>query len=230
MTYGKTGNKTGNQTGTKSNDSIRVEPFVNGFMTSLKTQMNGVDQEFLRAAFQGHATSKFASAEEKNPAKASYYFRFGASHFNVLLPTWLLNQKSMTKTDRFRIACTDDHSFILDTRESIIYDPTTENLHKLIEHSALWLASEWREESRLKFADELKNKRLKVFSLAERAEHIPIFYKGVTSLVMKARLTAKVPALRFGIELQTEESPNKYETLVELALAELHSRKDQKAS
>lgn len=204
---------------------IRVEPFVNGFMTGMKAQMDAIDHEFFRAAFKGHVTSKFASAEEKNPAKASYYFRFGASHLNVLLPTWLLNQKSATKTDRFRIATTDDHSFILDTKESIIYDPTSENLHKQIEHSAFWLAADWRDEARMKFADELQQKRLKIFNLGERAEHLPEFYREFTAFVARHRLKLRVPALRMGLQPTADESSQKVDDLMAIALEELQSRR-----
>jgi hypothetical protein len=204
---------------------IRVEPFVNGFMTGLKAQMDAADHEFFRAVFKGHVTSKFASAEEKNPAKASHYFRFGASHLNVLLPTWLLNQKSATKTDRFRIATTEDHSFILDTKESIIYDPTSENLHKQIEYSAFWLSSDWRDEARAKFADELQQKRLKIYGLAERAEHLPDFYKEFTAFVMRHRLKARTPALKLGLQPKAVEDSSQIEDLMAIALEELQSRR-----
>jgi hypothetical protein len=204
---------------------IRVEPFVGGFMTGMKAQMDALDHEFFRAVFKGHVTSKFASSEEKNPAKASHYFRFGASHLNVLLPTWLLNQKSAMKTDRFRIATTDDHSFILDTKESIIYDPTSENLHKQIEHSAFWLSSDWRDEARLRFSDELQQKRLKIFVLGERAEHLPEFYKEFTAFVARHRLKSRTPALRLGLSPRADETSQKVDDLMMIALEELHSRR-----
>ncbi len=208
---------------------VKIEPFVNGFMNSLKAQMDAVDREIFSLIFSAHQTSRFASPEEKNPAKAAYYFRFGESHLNVLLPIWLLNGKQATKADRFRIACTFDHSFILDTRDSILYDPTTEILHMLFELKPLWQSADWKDETALRFRDELMGKRLKVHCFHERLEHMPALYERFCQFVMRQRLKNRLPQLRFGLQLAdaqnaAEREGRKQEQLVELALEELWSR------
>lgn len=200
---------------------IRVEPFVNGFMTSMKPRLEPLDREFIDLVYKQFQRSKFASAEEANPAKAGYYFRFQAPHLNVLLPVWLLNTRSSGKTDRFRIGATEDHSFVVDTKEGILYDPTTEVMHQQIELRPFWISADWKEEVRLRYADELQQKRLKIFSLAERIECMPDVYNAFVPFVARHRLKAKFPTLRANLKIEAEE-PN--QTLIDLALEELRSR------
>lgn len=153
---------------------IRVEAFVQGFMTSLKPQMTHADRAFLNRIFQNYRPYSESSEEERNPAKAAHYFRFRYDHLNVLLPVWLLNGRASTASERFRIAFTEDRSYIYDVKESILYDPTGETLHSLPEYRLFLGKTDWRAEAAAVFREELKSKSLIVCSVAERLQQLPI--------------------------------------------------------
>ena len=206
---------------------IRVEPFVSGFMTSMKPRLEPIDREFIELVYKHHSTSKFASPEELNPAKAAYYFRFQAAHLNVLLPTWLLNSRMSGKSDRFRIAVTNDHAFVVDTRESIFYDPTTEVMHQQIELHPFWNSADWKDEVRLRYSDELQQKRLKVVSLTEWIECIPDVYRDFVPFIARHRCQSNFPNLRPHLQI-TAESDAQF--LIDLALEELRERAKSKAA
>ena len=215
--------------------NIRIESFVHGFMSNFKKRMDAADRDFLEAVFSDVAPSPLATSEEKNPQRAAYYFRFHASHFNVLLPVWLLNQKSCTKNDRFRIAATNDHSFILDTKESLLYDPTTEMTYAQMDYKPLWIGPDWKEETTLRFREELMNKRLKVYCLADRIEQMPHVYTRLTDFFTRHRLKNQVPAVRFGVKLNGVESEavqegTKQFELLHLAMLELWERESNRVA
>jgi hypothetical protein len=199
--------------------NLRVEPFIHGFLTGIRPQLTSADRDLLTALFEtdppflgSHPSVSFD--EERNPLDAAHYFRLGRNHLNVLVPVWILNGRKAADTDRFRIGFTEDHSVIVDTKESLVYDPSVETLHTVHSYSPLRLGTSWREETLFRIREDLLSHSLEVLSLSRRLEQLPLAFEAFKAHVKKHKLQKSVPSFKMALNLAS----SRQDTLKEIAL------------